>query len=103
MHADARRVAHHDQAPGQASLEELDAFFLRHQSFRFPIGHEVETDQQPFSANVRDGTAPRCQLVESIAQNTSDCRRILDQSLRQDRLDRDQRRGRGERVSSVAR
>src|SRR2546430_11671842 len=56
MNAHPRRVTHHDQPLGQPALEELDASFFRKQRFRFLIHHQIETDEQAFSANVGDGT-----------------------------------------------
>ena len=37
MNADARRVTHHDEPLGEATLEEFDATLFRQQRFRFPV------------------------------------------------------------------
>ena len=101
--AHARRVAHRDEPLVQAVLEEPDARLLRARRLRIGIDHEVEADEQAAAAHVGDRPAAPRDAAQPVEEHAADARRVLDEPLVEDRLDRHQRRGGRQRVAAVAR
>src|SRR5262245_37194800 len=108
----ARRITHQDEPAGQALLEELDtARFVqkvrRKASTRSVVCRgrlwpdQIEADQQPLAANVRDRSTTGLQRAKAVEQDTADAGGIVHEVLITNRLNGDKRRGCGEWIAAV--
>src|ERR1700733_13807225 len=84
-------------------MEERTSDPLLQWGFGLAVGHQFDADKEAAPAHIADEAVFFLHLLQGFEHNLSDARRILDELVLEDRLDRAKARRGGQRITAVAR
>src|ERR1700683_909869 len=96
-------IGHGDEAALERLMEERASDRLIQWGFGLAVGHHLDADHETATADVADEEVFFLHLLQGFEHDLSDARRILNELVLEDRLDRAKPRCGGQRIAAIAR